>query len=108
MSDIETWWRDLPILTKWLFVGSMVATIGANIGLINPYLLVLDWNKIFYNFQLWRLVTCFLFHGKLGFPFLIHMLFLYSPPHPFYSHPFFLRGGGCRCFDFFIFTNLDY
>ncbi|ELR25279.1 Der1like domain family, member 1, putative [Acanthamoeba castellanii str. Neff] len=75
-SDLERWWKDLPVLTKYLFVGSFGVTLAANFGLLSPYSLVLIWPKIITEFQLWRLVTCFLFHGKLGFPFLIHMLFL--------------------------------
>jgi derlin-1 len=75
-SDIERWWSSLPILTKYLFVGSFGLTLAANFGLINPMLLILDWHAIFTQFQVWRLVTCFLFHGRLGFPFLIHMMFL--------------------------------
>ncbi len=78
-SDLERWWKDLPVLTKYLFVGSFGVTLAANFGLLSPYSLVLIWPKVITEFQLWRLVTCFLFHGKLGFPFLIHMLFLYAP-----------------------------
>jgi len=77
-SDLERWWKDLPVLTKYLFVGSFGVTLAANFGLLSPYSLVLIWPKVITEFQLWRLVTCFLFHGKLGFPFLIHMLFLYG------------------------------
>ncbi|KAL6056623.1 Derlin 1 [Balamuthia mandrillaris] len=76
MSDLQRWWASLPLVTKWLFVGSMGLTLAAHFGLVSPYLLILDWDKVIRHFQLWRLVTCFLFHGRLGFPFLIHMLFL--------------------------------
>jgi len=78
MSDVERWWRELPILTKYLFVGSLVVTLGANFGLLEPYNLVLIWPKVLKQFEVWRLITCFLFHGRLGFAFLIHMLFLYA------------------------------
>jgi len=75
-TDIERWWRELPIVTKYLFAGSLGVTLAANFGLLNPYLLLLDWPSVIQRFQLWRLVTVFLFHGRLGFSFLIHMLFL--------------------------------
>ena len=77
MGDIQSWWDNLPIVTKYLFVGSFGLTLAANFGLINPMLLILDWNLVIKSFQVWRLITCFLFHGALGFPFLINMLFLY-------------------------------
>jgi len=76
MGDIQSWWDNLPIATKYLFVGSFGLTLAGNFGLINPMLLILDWNMVIKSFQIWRLVTCFLFHGALGFPFLINMLFL--------------------------------
>jgi len=76
MGDIQSWWDNLPIVTKYLFVGSFGLTIAANFGLVSPMLLILDWNLVVRHFQIWRLVTCFLFHGALGFPFLINMLFL--------------------------------
>lgn len=45
---------------------------------MNPYLLVFDPMMIYYKFQIWRLITCVFFFGKLGFPFLINLYFLYS------------------------------
>eukprot|EP01089_Gocevia_fonbrunei_P000822 TRINITY_DN1080_c0_g1_i1.p1 TRINITY_DN1080_c0_g1~~TRINITY_DN1080_c0_g1_i1.p1 ORF type:complete len:238 (-),score=28.41 TRINITY_DN1080_c0_g1_i1:50-763(-) len=76
MTDgFEGWWRDLPKVTKWLFVGTLGTTLAGNFGLVTPYSLILDWNAVIREFQLWRLVTCFLYHS-LGFPFLIHLMFL--------------------------------
>jgi len=75
-TGIEQWWKELPIVTKWLFALSFGLTLVANFGLINPIFLILDFHKVFYNFEIWRLFTAFLFHGRLGFPFLIHMVFL--------------------------------
>jgi len=76
MGDIQSWWDNLPVFTKYLFVGSFGLTLAANFGLVSFAYLILDWHAVFTQFQLWRLVTCFLFHGALGFPFLINMLFL--------------------------------
>jgi hypothetical protein len=81
MTDLEAWWNQLPRVTKWLFTGSFGLTIAANllyqiIPFFHPYNLILDFDLIFSKFQIWRLVTAFLYHGRLGFPFLIHMLFL--------------------------------
>eukprot|EP01121_Diplochlamys_sp_Union-15-3_P020395 TRINITY_DN794_c0_g1_i2.p1 TRINITY_DN794_c0_g1~~TRINITY_DN794_c0_g1_i2.p1 ORF type:complete len:238 (-),score=26.76 TRINITY_DN794_c0_g1_i2:55-768(-) len=78
MSDLQTWWNNIPIVTRWLFALSLGLTIAPSFGLISPYLLILDFESIFRKLQLWRLVTNFCFHGKLGLPFLIHMTFLYQ------------------------------
>jgi len=77
MADsLENWWKSLPTVTRWLFGTSFGATVAANFGLLNQDWLILDFDALIYRFEIWRLVTPFLFHGKLGFPFLINMLFL--------------------------------
>jgi len=75
-NSLEQWWKELPIVTKYLFALSFGLTLAANFSLINPMLLVLNFTLVFKHFEIWRLLTCFFFHGKLGFPFLIHMMFL--------------------------------
>ncbi len=52
MADgLQEWWNSLPMVTKYLFALSFGLTLAANFGLINPYLLVLDWKKVFYGFE---------------------------------------------------------
>jgi len=75
-NGLEEWWNSLPIITKYLFAGSFGLTLAANFGLVPPQWIVLNFQLVFKNFEIWRLITCFLYHGRLGFPFLIHMLFL--------------------------------
>nr|XP_020654782.1 uncharacterized protein LOC110081966 [Pogona vitticeps] len=45
--------------------------------LITPFQLYFNPDLIFRKFQLWRLVTNFLFFGPLGFSFFFNMIFLY-------------------------------
>jgi len=75
-TGIEAWWRDLPIVTKWLFALSFGVTLAANFGVLDSIHLTLNFSDVFQQFEIWRLLTAFLFHGRLGFPFLIHMIFL--------------------------------
>jgi len=75
-GEIERWWGGLPLITRWLFTLSFVLTVGAHFGFIPPNLLVLNFAALTKKFEIWRLVTPFLFHGRLGFPFLINMIFL--------------------------------
>jgi len=75
-GEIETWWKGVPPITKFLFAGSFAITIAANYGLVPVSYLILDFSKIFKSLEVWRFVTAFLFHGKLGFNFLMHMVFL--------------------------------
>jgi len=75
-GSIEDWWRGMPFVTKWLFAGSLFVTLAANFHLIHWSNLTLDFDLIYQKFQIWRFLTAFLFHGKLGFPFLINLMFL--------------------------------
>jgi len=75
-GDLENWWNGLPFITKWLFTFSFILTIGAHFGLIKYQFLLLDFDALYRKFEIWRLVTPFIFHGRLGFPFLINMMFL--------------------------------
>merc|ERR1740121_2761109 len=39
------------------------------LDILSPFSLYLNWQLIIYEFQLWRLVTCFLFFGQFGLSF---------------------------------------
>lgn len=76
--DPKVWWETMPKITKTLFAGSLGVTLAAHFGLLNPYSLIFNWGLIWNKFEIWRLVTSVFFFGKLGFPFLINLYFLYS------------------------------
>ena len=69
MSTIEAWFYSLPPFTKTYMVAAVASTLLAEIGLVSPYSYLLNWNRIISNFEIWRLVTPFVFFG--GFS---HML----------------------------------
>eukprot|EP01133_Synstelium_polycarpum_P004242 gene4242-4949_t len=76
MDEVSRWWASVPPVTKVLFAGMGLLTIGANFGLVSFYTLFLDYGLIFKNFEIWRIVTPVFFMGKLGFSFLMQMMFL--------------------------------
>jgi len=78
MADgIQAWWGGVPIVTRYLFAGSMGLTVIPNLlGVPSPYKLLLYLPAVYQHFEIWRLFTCFFFHGALGFNFLMHMVFL--------------------------------
>jgi len=98
---MEQWWAEIPPVTKWLFAGAFGLTLAANFGLIPPMLLFLDFPAIYRGFELWRIVTAFLYQGKLGFPFLMHMLFLYRYGSALEQTTFFGRTADYIFFIFF-------
>ncbi|XP_032175745.1 derlin-2 isoform X1 [Mustela erminea] len=50
---------------------------GLQLELITPFQLYFNPELIFKHFQIWRLITNFLFFGPVGFNFLFNMIFLY-------------------------------
>jgi len=77
-TDIGQWYHSIPFFTKWWFTLTLVCTLGANFGLLPVHHMLLSWDLVVYKFQFWRILGCVFFMGKLGFPFLINVYFLYS------------------------------
>lgn len=77
-TDIGLWYSNIPFFTKWWFTLTLICTLGGNFGALPVHHMILDFGLVFYKFQFWRLLGCVFFMGKLGFPFLINVYFLYS------------------------------
>jgi len=77
MDDAGTWWRGVPIVTKYLLVASFGLTLSAHFGIVSPMTLIFLLPNIYQHFEIWRLVTPFFYLGRLSFNFLIDLLFLY-------------------------------
>jgi len=75
MATPEEWFRSLPIVTRTYFVAAIATTTLVSLGVINPYYLYLDFDLVF-KFQIWRLVTCFLFFGKFSLQFIFQIYIL--------------------------------
>ncbi|XP_074462844.1 derlin-2-like isoform X5 [Larus michahellis] len=57
--------------------GSCSACLSQQLEFITPFQLYFNPDLIFRKFQIWRLITNFLFFGPLGFSFFFNMIFLY-------------------------------
>jgi len=67
----ESWFRSLPIITRYWFGTSLAITLAGNFNLVNPHQLMFVWPLIKNNFELWRLGTCFFYIGPFSFNTLI-------------------------------------
>eukprot|EP00049_Salpingoeca_infusionum_P005673 m.95206 g.95206 ORF g.95206 m.95206 type:complete len:244 (+) comp13047_c0_seq1:181-912(+) len=76
--DPGEWYKTIPSITRTLCTAVLVTTVAGNFGLVSPYSLILSFRQVWYDFEIWRPITSALFFGKLGFPFLINLFFLYS------------------------------
>ncbi|XP_030074343.1 derlin-3 [Microcaecilia unicolor] len=70
-------YMQIPAVTRTYTTACVITTAAVQLELITPFQLYFNPDLIFRKFQLWRLVTNFLFFGPLGFSFFFNMIFLY-------------------------------
>ncbi|XP_023384070.1 derlin-3 isoform X1 [Pteropus vampyrus] len=79
---------QVPTVTRAYTAACILTTAAVQLELLSPFQLYFNPHLVFRKFQVWRLVTNFLFFGPLGFSFFFNMLFVYPAPR----RP--RRGGG--------------
>ncbi|XP_016795067.3 derlin-3 isoform X3 [Pan troglodytes] len=67
---------QVPAVTR-AYTAACVLTTAAVLELLSPFQLYFNPYLVFRKFQVWRLVTNFLFFGPLGFSFFFNMLFVF-------------------------------
>ncbi|KAK1304990.1 Derlin-2.2 [Acorus calamus] len=73
---IEEWYKQTPIITRSYLTAAVATTIGCSLDIISPYHLYLNPSLVVKQYEIWRLITNFLFFGKMDLDFLFHMFFL--------------------------------
>lgn len=68
---------QMPTVTRAYTTACVITTLAVQLDLVSPFQLYFNPILIVKNFQLWRLVTTFLFFGTLGFNFFFNMIFTY-------------------------------
>lgn len=71
-----SWFQSLPIITKAWFGASLVTTLAVNFQIIPGGQIIWNWNAVLSQFEIWRIITCFLFIGKFEFNTLIALMLL--------------------------------
>ncbi|PZC78392.1 hypothetical protein B5X24_HaOG202215 [Helicoverpa armigera] len=67
----------IPPVTRAYTTACVVTTLAVQLDLVSPFQLYFNPNLILRRYQLWRLVSTFLFFGNLGFNFFFNMIFTY-------------------------------
>lgn len=75
-NTIEDWYCAIPIVTRVYLTLAVVTTLLCALEVISPFSLYFNLNAIVYKFELWRIVTNFLFFGLFGIEYVFHMFFL--------------------------------
>jgi len=66
----------MPIITKSYMTACLLTTLAVHLDFVNVLLLYLNFGLVYNHFQLWRLLTNFLFFGSFGLSYVFHMVFL--------------------------------
>ncbi|XP_062942955.1 derlin-3 isoform X3 [Cynocephalus volans] len=68
---------QVPAVTRIYTAACVLTTAAVQLELLSPFQLYFNPHLVFRKFQVWRLVTSFLFFGPLGFSFFFNMLFVF-------------------------------
>ncbi|AQK61556.1 derlin2 [Zea mays] len=63
---VEEWYRQMPIITRSYLTAAVVTTVGCTLEIISPYHLYLNPKLVVQHYEIWRLVTNFLYFRKMG------------------------------------------
>jgi len=74
--DLISWYMEIPIVSRIYFTTAFLTTAGCAMDLISPYSLYFNFDLIFFEGQVWRLFSSFMFFGLFSVDFLFHMYFL--------------------------------
>ncbi|KAH0518108.1 Derlin-3 [Microtus ochrogaster] len=74
---------QVPAVTRAYTTACVLTTAAVQLELLSPFQLYFNPHLVFRKFQVWRLITTFLFFGPLGFGFFFNMLFVYLGPRGF-------------------------
>ena len=75
MVNIEEWYKGIPVITRTFMTVCFLTTMAVQLDFVSPLALYLNFKTIFQNYQVWRLVTTFVFFDYFNLNFLFHMFF---------------------------------
>ncbi|XP_067269672.1 derlin-3 [Pseudorasbora parva] len=76
-NSVTQEYMQIPAVTRAYTTACVLTTAAVQLEFITPFQLYFNPDLILKKYQVWRLITNFLFFGPLGFSFLFNMIFLY-------------------------------
>jgi len=74
--DLMSWYMEIPVVSRVYLTSAFLTTAACAVDIISPFSLYFNFNLIFVQGQVWRIITTFLFFGLFSVDFLFHMYFL--------------------------------
>ncbi|KAL6051717.1 Derlin [Balamuthia mandrillaris] len=75
METFEDWYRSMPVITRTYMTACFLTTMAVQLDFISPLALYLNFGAITHHFEIWRLLTTFLFFDYFNLNFVFHMFF---------------------------------
>lgn len=75
-QQVRIEFMQIPVVTRVYTTACVLTTFAVQLGFVTP-LQLLYHPQLILQGEVWRLITCFLFFGQIGFSFLFNMIFLY-------------------------------
>lgn len=66
---------DIPIITRAYLVGAVAISVAVQCNVLSPLQLYFTYRAAFKHLQLWRIITNFLYWGRLSLDFFFHLFF---------------------------------
>jgi Derlin-2/3 len=93
-NPFKEWLAELGFVTKLVLFSCVFAGAGCTFKWLDAMSLVLDWNLIVSKFQIWRLLTNFVFAGPFSFNFAVFVYVFYTNCKNYEINPFNTGAGG--------------
>jgi len=74
----EAWFKALPPITRVGLVTIFSVTCLSQVDILDPRLIIFDWQLVYRKLQVWRILTSMLFFGGFSFGFVFQMYFFTS------------------------------
>ena len=75
-APFEEWYNSMPVVTKYYMTICFATTFAVYLDVITPLQLYLNFRSVFYEYEIWRLFTNFIFYDYFGLNFFFHMFFV--------------------------------
>lgn len=76
MAAIQDTYFQMPPITRAYATACFMTTLACQLEIVSPFQLYFNLELILHDFEVWRLVTNFVYFGNFNIDFIFHMFFL--------------------------------
>eukprot|EP00992_Anisonema_acinus_P016000 TRINITY_DN9978_c0_g1_i1.p1 TRINITY_DN9978_c0_g1~~TRINITY_DN9978_c0_g1_i1.p1 ORF type:complete len:210 (-),score=24.32 TRINITY_DN9978_c0_g1_i1:140-769(-) len=95
--EVENWYKSIPVVTRVYLTLACLTSGAVTFEFVTPLNLYLNYRLVYEKFQIWRLLTNFLFFDRITIYLFFHLHFLYSYCRRLEEHYYHRRTGDFLC-----------